>query len=69
MAFNPSKCQVVRVTTARDIINTVYILDGQVLEVVTSAKDLGVDISNSLSRNTHMGRITATDNRPLDFIK
>ena len=37
MEFNPSKCQV-RVTTARVIINTVYLLHGQVLEVVTSAK-------------------------------
>ena len=36
----PSKCQVVRMTTARDIINTVYILHGQVLKVVTSAKYL-----------------------------
>ena len=39
MEFNPSKCQV-RVTTARVIINTVYLLHGQVLEVVTSAKYL-----------------------------
>ena len=34
MEFNPSKCQVVRVTTARNFINTVYTLHGQVLEVV-----------------------------------
>ena len=42
MEFNPSKCQVVRVTTARKAINTVYRLHGQVLEVVTSAKYLGL---------------------------
>ena len=44
MEFNPSKCQVVRVTTARKEITTVYRLHGQVLEFVTSAKYLGVDI-------------------------
>ena len=49
MQFNPSKCQVVRVTTARNLINTVYTLHGQVLEVVTSAKYLGVDIFSGLS--------------------
>ena len=38
MEFNPSKCQVVRVTTARRAINSVYILHGQILEVITSAK-------------------------------
>ena len=42
MEFNPSECQVVRVTTARDIINTVNILYGQVLDVLTSAMYLGL---------------------------
>ena len=41
MEFNPSKCQVVRVTTVRKAINTVYTLHGQILEVVTSARYLG----------------------------
>ena len=49
MEFNPSKCQVMRVTTARKTINTVYTLHGQILEVVTSARYLGVDISSGLS--------------------
>ena len=39
--FIPSKRQVVRVTTVRNFINTVYTLHGQVLEVVTSAKYFG----------------------------
>ena len=49
MEFNPSKCQVVRVTTSRRLIDVTYTLHGQVLEVVASAKYLGVDISNGLS--------------------
>ena len=40
VGHEPSKCQVVRVTTAKEVlvINTVYTLHGQILEVVTSAR-------------------------------
>ena len=73
MEFNPSKCQVVRVTTARKAINTVYTLHGQILEVVTSTKYLGVDISSGLSWNSHTGshidRITGNANRTLGYIR
>ena len=69
MEFNPSKCQVIRVTTARKAINTVYRLHGQVLDVVTSVKYLGVDISGGLSWNSHIDRITGNTNRTLSYIK
>ena len=52
MEFNLSKCQGIRVTTAMDTINTVYILHGQVLEVVASAKYLGL-ISPVVYRGSH----------------
>ena len=69
MEFNPSKCQVVRVTSSRNPLQTQYILHGQVLEAVSSARYLGVDISSNLSWNTHVDRITANANRSLGFIK
>ena len=69
MEFNPSKCLAVRVTTARKAINTVYRLHGQVLDVVTSAKYLGVDISGGLSWKSHIDRITGNTNRTLGYIK
>ena len=69
MEFNPSKCQVVRVTSSRTLFNIAYTLHGQVLEVVTSAKYLGVDISNGLSWNPHIDRITGNANRTLHFIQ
>ena len=53
MEFNPSKCQVVQVTTSRKAINTAYTLHGQILELVTSARYLMVDISSGLSWNSH----------------
>ena len=42
MEFNPSKCQVVQVTSSKNLINTAYTLHGQILEVVTCAKYLGL---------------------------
>ena len=67
--FNPSKCQVVRVTTARKAIKTVYTLHGQILEVVTSAKHLGDDVSSDLSWNSHFDHITGNANRTLGYIQ
>ena len=69
MEFNPSKCQVVRVTSSRNPLQTQYILHGQVLEAVSSARYMGVDISSNLSWNTQVDRITANANRSLRFIK
>ena len=69
MEFNPSRCQVVRVTTARKAINRVYTLHGQILEVVTRAKNLGVDISSGLSWNSNIDRITGNANRTLGYIR
>ena len=69
MEFNPSKCQVVRVTTSRNPINYLYHVHGQVLEVVASARYLGVDISSVLSWNSHIDRITGNTNRTLGFIR
>ena len=69
MEFNPSKCQVVRATTSRKHINATYTLHGQVLEVVTSAMYLGVDISSGLSWNPHIDRIIKNANRTLNFVQ
>ena len=69
MEFNPCKCQVLRVTTSRKIITITYTLHGQVLEVVTSAKYLGVDIFSGLSWSPHIDRIIKTATRTLNFIQ
>ena len=69
MELNPSKCQVVRVTSSRTSLKMPFILYGQVLEAVCSTRYLGVDISSNLSSNTHVNRITANANRSLGFIK
>ena len=45
MKFNPSKCQLIRVTSSRTPLQTQYILNGKVLEAV---RYLGVDISSNI---------------------
>ena len=69
MGFNPSKCQVVHVTGSKKPVKRDYILHGQVLESVTSARYLWVDISGSLSWNPHVDRITGNANRTLGFVR
>ena len=44
MEFNPDKCKVLRITNKRKTINQSYIMHNQILEVVDSAKYLGVHI-------------------------
>ena len=58
MEFNPSRAP----------FKIRYIIHGQVLEAVTSARYLGVDISNNLSWNAHVNRIASNANRSLGFI-
>ena len=67
MEFNPSKCQVVQVTTSRKSSKCSYVLHGHVLEVVSCARYLGVDISVGLSWNSHIDRITSKANSTLEF--
>ena len=69
MQFNPSKCQVIHITRSRFPLATKYTLHGETLEEVASARYLGVDIANDLSRKTHISRITNTANKSLGFLR
>ena len=69
MGFNPSKCQVEHVTGSKKPVKRDYIRHGQVLESLTSARYLGVDISSSFSWNPHVHRITENANRTLGFVR
>ena len=69
MEFNPSKCQVLHISRSKSPYNFPYKLHGQILSPVKDARYLGVDISQGLSWNTHISRITTNANRTLGFIK
>ena len=69
MAFNPSKCQVIHITRSKIPIPSQYTLHNCILESVSSAKYLGVDISSDLSRDTHINRISKQANNTLGFLR
>ncbi len=69
MAFNPSKCQVMHITRSKTTVNSSYTIHGTPLETVPTATHLGIDISNTLSWNTHIDKIVKKANSKLGFIR
>ena len=69
MSFNPSECQVLHITRAKCPIQTRYILHSTVLESVTSAKYLGITISDNLSWTPHIDSVSKKANQTLGFFK
>ena len=67
MSFNPSKCQVLHITRTKCPIQTKYILHGTVLK--SSAKYLGVTISDNLSWTPHIDSVSKKANQTLGFLK
>ena len=67
--FNASKCEVLTVTNKCSPIVTNYILHGQALKNLKSAKYLGITITSDLKWNTHIDNIRAKANKTLGFVK
>ena len=69
MSFNPSKCEVLRITKKKSHLQTAYSLHGQTLAVAKSGSYLGVTVSDDLSWNEHVNRVTKKSNSSLAFIR
>jgi hypothetical protein len=69
MKFNPSKCQVIKITKRKETIPSQYMLHNTILETVSSAKYLGVTISSDMSWNKHVDNITTKANQTLGFLR
>ena len=69
MAFNPDKCEVIRITNKKKPNLFNYTLHGINLKETDSAKYLGVNISRDLSWSRHINQITMKANNSLNFIK
>ena len=54
MEFNADKCKVIRITNKRKITNGTYSIHGYNLELVKTAKYLGVILDNKLSFKQHI---------------
>ena len=69
MNFQSSKCENLRVSIKRISPVRSYSLDSTSLKVVSSVKDLGVMVTEDLTRSNHVRYVTAKANRMLGFIK
>ena len=58
MEFNPSKCNVIRVTRRRTPFKFQYKLHGKDLETVDTTKYLGINLSHDLRWNDLVNEIT-----------
>ncbi len=68
MRFNATKCQVLRVTKKRKQVPASYSIHGHTLELVDSAKYLGVHLDSQMSFNTHVDSITSKANSTRAFL-
>ena len=66
MEFHPAKCNVQSITRKRNRITLPYTLHGHVLEEVTSAKYLGINMINDMTWNEHIEKMTSEETRSLD---
>lgn len=69
MSFNPDKCEVLRVTKKRKIINSEYSIHGTALRIVDEAKYLGVTIQKNLSWKPHINNISKKANSTRGFLQ
>jgi hypothetical protein len=68
MEFHPKKCQVLNITTKRNRIRHPYNIHEHTLEVVDSAKYLGVHIHKNMRWNHHIDQVARKANNTLAFL-
>lgn len=67
--FHPNKCQLLRVTNKRKHVTNSYNIRGHKLDVVDSAKYIGVTIHKNFRWNEHIDNITKKANSTRAFIQ
>ena len=69
MRFNPSKCQVMRISRSKTPHEKYYLLCNQILEQVSKAKYLGVLISDDLKWSPHVDYISGKASKVLGLLQ
>jgi hypothetical protein len=70
MSFNPTKCEVLRVTNKKkNILHSLYTIHGEVLHIVDEAKYLGVTIQSNLSWKPHINNVCKKANSTRGFLQ
>lgn len=68
MTFNVSKCHIMTFTRAQEYLRSTYFLNGVLISRVSKIKDLGVNISNTLSFNPHVELCIASASKMMGLI-
>ena len=71
MVFNPDKCEHIRITNKRKVIQISDFLNihGQTSNETSKAKYIGVTIDNTLSWNSHIDIVTKRSNQTTAFLR
>ncbi|MEW8548097.1 MAG: reverse transcriptase family protein, partial [Candidatus Thiodiazotropha sp.] len=69
MSFNPSKCEVIRISKRRHQMTGSYSIHGHQLVFVKSGKYLGVTLTDNLSWNDHVDQVVKKANNSLAFLR
>ena len=69
MSFNPSKCNIIRISRKRKNLDKDYYLKNEKLEVVKTATYLGVNIADNLTWHSQITKAAAKGNRALGFVR
>ncbi len=69
MQNDPQKSNVMHFTRSRKPIKTQYTLRGNLLETVSQAAYLGVELDDKLTWTPHINKVTAKSTRTLKFVR
>ena len=69
MVFNPDKCEHIRITNMREVIQTSYNIHGKTFNETSKPKYLGVTINNTMSWSSHIDTVTKKANQTIAFLR
>ena len=69
MVCNPDKCEHIRITNKRNVIQTSYDINRHTSKGTSKAKYLGVNIDSKLSLNSYIYIVTKTANQKTAFLR
>ena len=68
MKFNDKKCNIMRISRSRKPLQHFYSLGSEILQEVSDAKYLGIQIYNTLDWNKYISIVAARDQSKLAFL-
>ena len=68
MKFNAKKCNIMRLSRSRKPLQHFYSLGNEILQEVSDAKYLGIQIDNKLDWNKHISTVAARGQSKLAFL-